>query len=55
MISSIRGIRGYKGNISYNTAKGGMINMTRVLSAELASENILVNSVAQGFINTICL
>ena len=28
MISSIQGIRGYKGNISYNTAKGGMINMT---------------------------
>jgi len=52
MISSIQGIRGYKGNISYNTAKGGMINMTRVLSTELASENILVNSVAPGFINT---
>ena len=52
MISSIQGIRGYKGNISYNTAKGGMINMTRVLSTELANENILVNSVAPGFINT---
>ena len=48
MISSIQGVRGYKGNISYNTAKGGMINMTRVLSTELANENILVNSVAPG-------
>ena len=52
MISSIQGIRGYKGNISYNTAKGGMINMTRVLATELADQNILVNSVAPGFINT---
>ena len=52
MISSIQGVRGYKGNISYNTAKGGLINMTRVLAVELAKKNILVNSVAPGFINT---
>ena len=52
MISSIQGIRGYKGNISYNTAKGGLINMTRTLAVELGDENILVNSVAPGFINT---
>ena len=52
MITSIQGIRGYKGNISYNTAKGGLINMTRVLAIELAEKNILVNSVAPGFINT---
>ena len=52
MITSIQGIRGYKGNISYNTAKGGLINMTRVLAVELAEKDILVNSVAPGFINT---
>ena len=52
MITSIQGVRGYKGNISYNTAKGGLINMTRVLAVELAEKNILVNSVAPGFINT---
>ena len=52
MISSIQGMRGYKGNISYNTAKGGLINMTRSLAVELADKNILVNSVAPGFINT---
>ena len=52
MISSIQGVRGYKGNISYNTAKGGLINMTKVLAVELAEKNILVNSVAPGFINT---
>ena len=52
MITSIQGIRGYKGNISYNTAKGGLVNMTRVLAVELAEKNILVNSVAPGFINT---
>ena len=38
MISSIQGIRGYKGNISYNTAKGGLINMTRSLAVELADK-----------------
>jgi len=52
MITSIQGVRGYKGNISYNSAKGGLINMTRVLAVELAEKNILVNSVAPGFINT---
>ena len=52
MISSIQGVRGYSGNISYNTAKGGLINMTRTLAVELAEKNILVNSVAPGFINT---
>mgnify|MGYP001355163205 FL=1 len=52
MITSIQGIRGYKGSIAYNTAKGGLINMTRVLAVELAKKNILVNSVAPGFINT---
>ena len=52
MISSIQGIRGYKGNISYNTAKGGLINMTKTLAVELAEKNILVNSVAPGFVNT---
>lgn len=51
-ITSIQGIKGYKGNIAYNTAKGGLINMTRVLAVELAEKNILVNSVAPGFINT---
>ena len=51
-ITSIQGIRGYKGSIAYNTAKGGLINMTRVLAVELAEKNILVNSVAPGFINT---
>ena len=51
MISSIQGVRGYKGN-SYGTAKGGLINMTKVLAVELAEKNILVNSVAPGFINT---
>ena len=52
MITSIQGVRGYKGNISYNSAKGGLMNMTRVLAVELAVKNILVNSVAPGFINT---
>jgi len=52
MITSIQGVRGYKGAMTYNTAKGGLINMTRALAVELAEKNILVNSVAPGFIET---
>ena len=52
MITSIQGVKGYKGTIAYNTAKGGLVNMTRVLAVELAEKNILVNSVAPGFIET---
>ena len=52
MITSIQGVRGYKGSLAYNTAKGGLVNMTRVLAVELAERKILVNSVAPGFINT---
>lgn len=52
MISSIQGIKGYKENLPYNTAKGGLINMTRALAVELAEKNILVNSIAPGFIDT---
>ena len=49
----VRGSVSYEADsISYNTAKGGLINMTRVLAVELAEKNILVNSVAPGFINT---
>ena len=51
-ISSIMGLRGSKDSIPYSTAKGGVINLTRCLAADLAKFNINVNAICPGFINT---
>jgi len=37
---------------AYSTAKGGMIAFTRALAKELAPDNILVNGVAPGLVDT---
>ena len=39
-------------NISYQTSKGAIVNMTRALAVEWASHNIRVNAVAPGFVDT---
>ena len=46
------GLRGSKDSIPYSTAKGGVINLTRCLAADLAKFNINVNAICPGFINT---
>jgi NAD(P)-dependent dehydrogenase (short-subunit alcohol dehydrogenase family) len=51
-IASVNGLRGSTENLSYSTAKGGIVNMTRCLACDLAPYNILVNAIAPGFINT---
>ncbi len=40
------------GNVSYRVAKAALNTLTRVLAAELADENILVNAASPGRINT---
>lgn len=37
---------------AYSTAKGGMMAFTRALARELAADNILVNGVAPGLVDT---
>jgi 3-oxoacyl-[acyl-carrier protein] reductase len=43
---------GGPGSVAYATAKGGVSTLTRAMAKELVSENILVNGVAPGIINT---
>lgn len=51
-IASVNGIRGSRDSLSYSTAKGGVINLTRCLASELAPDDINVNAIAPGFIRT---
>ena len=51
-IASIVGITGNVGQANYSASKAGVIGFTKSLAKELASRNILVNSVAPGFIQT---
>jgi 3-oxoacyl-[acyl-carrier protein] reductase len=51
-ISSVVGHIGNRGQSPYTMAKAGLDALTRSLAVELADRNILVNSVAPGFIET---
>lgn len=53
-ISSIMGLSGggLYPNISYQTTKGAVVNMTRALAVELAKQKIRVNAVAPTYVNT---
>jgi 3-oxoacyl-[acyl-carrier protein] reductase len=51
-ISSIWGSLSKARRISYSSSKSGINGMTRAIAVELAPFNILVNSVAPGYVNT---
>ena len=51
-ISSVVGHTGNPGQIPYTMVKAGLDAFTKSLSQELAGREILVNSVAPGFIDT---
>lgn len=51
-ISSIIGLRGYRGLSAYAATKAGMDGMTRALARELGSRKIRVNSIAPGYLTT---
>ncbi|MGC8594776.1 MAG: SDR family NAD(P)-dependent oxidoreductase [Candidatus Kryptoniota bacterium] len=51
-ISSTAGQRGEAYHSHYAASKGGVISFTKSLASELASHNILVNSVAPGWVDT---
>jgi NAD(P)-dependent dehydrogenase (short-subunit alcohol dehydrogenase family) len=51
-VASIAGLRGFEKSGAYCASKAGIINLTRVMALEYASQNINVNSVAPGIIKT---
>jgi 3-oxoacyl-[acyl-carrier protein] reductase len=51
-ISSVVGHTGNAGQIPYTMAKAGLDAFTKSLAQELAGRDVLVNSVAPGFIET---
>ena len=52
-VASIMGLIGARfPNISYTTAKGGVVSMTRGLAAEWAGEGVRVNAIAPIYVKT---
>lgn len=51
-IASVSGIRNEQGRLAYGSSKAALIFATKTMSLELASNNVRVNSVSPGFIDT---
>jgi meso-butanediol dehydrogenase/(S,S)-butanediol dehydrogenase/diacetyl reductase len=50
--ASISGLGGDYGFAAYNAAKAGVINLTRTLAVDHGKDNIRVNALAPGLVNT---
>jgi NAD(P)-dependent dehydrogenase (short-subunit alcohol dehydrogenase family) len=51
-MASVLGHVGMTGAVSYNAAKGGVVNLTRSLGVAYAKDGIRVNAVCPGFVET---
>lgn len=50
--ASVQGLFAQPNSAAYATAKGGLLNLTRVMAVDLAPYGIRANAVAPGFIDT---
>ncbi|MEO1108943.1 MAG: SDR family NAD(P)-dependent oxidoreductase [Pseudomonadota bacterium] len=51
-VASIMGMVGSEAAVTYSMAKSAVLNLTRCLAVDLASDGIRVNSISPGFIDT---
>ena len=51
-VGAVVGLRGFKGDVAYASAKAGLIGLTRALAIELADRAITVNLVLPGLTET---
>lgn len=51
-VASINGLVGFAGKSAYNSAKHGLIGLTRVAALETATDGVTVNAICPGYVDT---